>query len=139
MNHPMQLDDTHWQEALDRIAHENVLIGERSAAERGGIPRDVPRSDRQMPCMLRVCDGQGSYTVHRVMTRNSGRGGVSVLHADALDSGEPATLAMQTEDGRGFVAPAHVAWCRRIGQVGDSGEVCYEIGFRFAAPLSAAA
>ena len=135
----MQLDESQWQEALDRIAHESVLTGEKSAADRGGVPRDVPRSDRELPCMLRISDRMGGFTVHRVLTRNSGRGGVSILHTDALDAGDPATLAMQTEDGRGFVAPAYVVWCRRIGQIGDTGEVCYEVGFRFTAPLSAAA
>ena len=134
----MQLDEQHWQEALERIAHENTLLGERTAADRGGLPRDVPRSDRALPCMLRVRDG-GSHAIPRVMTRNSGRGAVCVLHSEPLDPGDEATLAMQTEGGHGFVAPAHVAWCRRIGQVGDAGEVCYEIGFRFHAPLSAAA
>ncbi len=135
----MQLEEQDWQEALTRIEHEQALLGARSAAERGGLPRDLPRSERQMPCMLRVSDGVGGFTIDRVMTRNSGRGGVSVLHGRALDPGEPATLAMQTESGSGFVAPAIVAWCRRIGQVGDNGEICYEIGFRFVAPLYAAA
>lgn len=135
----MQLDETHWQEALDRIGHEQALLGSRSAAERGGIPRDVPRSDRQLPCMLRRSDAGGGVAIHRVITRNSGRGGVSVLHTEPLDPGEAVTLAMQTQDGRGFVAPANVAWCRRIGEVGERGEVCFEVGFRFAAPLSAAA
>ena len=135
----MKLDETHWQEALDRIRHENVLLGERTAADRGGAARDAPRNERQMPCMLRVSDAAGAVQVHRVMTRNSGRGGVSVLHSEPLDPGDAATLAMQTEGGHGFVAPARVAWCRRIGQVGEEGEVAYEIGFRFAAPLAAAA
>ncbi|BAM04659.1 PilZ domain-containing protein [Phycisphaera mikurensis] len=135
----MRLQESDWTEALQRISHEQALLGERTAADRGGVPRDVPRSDRQRPCMLRVADGAGGHAVHEVMTRNSGRGGVSVLHNEALNTGEPVTLAMQLDDGRGFVAPANVAWCRRIGQVGEGAEVCFEIGFRFAAPLAAAA
>lgn len=135
----MQLDETHWQEALDRIAHEQALLGSRSAAQRGGHPRDMPRSERQMPCLLRLTDAAGEVAVHRVMTRNSGRGGVSVLHLEWLDTGQDVTLAMQTDEGCGFVAPAKVAWSRRIGQVGESGEVCYEVGFRFALPMNSAA
>ncbi|MEE9404742.1 MAG: PilZ domain-containing protein [Algisphaera sp.] len=127
------LTEADWRLAIHRILEATDPEQEARFASRRREGGD--RYFRQAPCMLRTELKNGLVGVHLVTTRNLSRGGLSVLHGEALEVGASCVLALQPPEGPGMVMNASVEWCRSIDPTTENDGQAYEIGLRFQSEL----